>query len=98
MRTRQPVAYLNRAGEVQQGVEFTLRDHGPGIPESELEAIFDKFIQSSKTKSGAGGTGLGLAICREIIQGHDGKIWASNAPDGGAIFHFILPLSDKDNC
>jgi signal transduction histidine kinase len=43
-------------------------DQGVGIPPDELEKIFDKFIQSSKTRTGAGGTGLGLAICREIAE------------------------------
>ncbi|MEE9297270.1 MAG: PAS domain S-box protein [Phycisphaerae bacterium] len=47
-----------------EGVEISIRDHGVGIPEEELETIFGKFVQSSKTKSGAGGTGLGLSICR----------------------------------
>ncbi len=51
-------------------VMVTVRDHGPGIPVAELETIFDKFVQSSKTKTGAGGTGLGLAICREIVAAH----------------------------
>jgi PAS domain S-box-containing protein len=66
-------------------------DKGIGVPNNELESIFDKFIQSSKTKTGAGGTGLGLAICKEIIQAHNGKIWAENNPEGGATFSFILP-------
>ena len=66
-------------------------DEGPGIPESELEAIFDKFTQSSRTANGAGGSGLGLAICREIAHLHQGKIWAANGPSGGAVFHVVLP-------
>jgi len=66
-------------------------DEGPGIPEDELESIFDKFVQSSKTKSGAGGTGLGLAICQRIIQDQGGHIWAENLPTRGARFSFILP-------
>jgi PAS domain S-box-containing protein len=66
-------------------------DEGIGIPEGELETVFDKFEQSSKTKTGAGGTGLGLAICKEIILGHHGKIWAANNPDQGAIFTVIIP-------
>ena len=66
-------------------------DQGVGIPEQELESVFDKFVQSSKTKSGAGGTGLGLAICREIVTGHGGHIWASNNPEGGAAFRVLLP-------
>ena len=68
-------------------------DQGVGIPESELETIFEKFVQSSKTKTGAGGTGLGLAICKEIIKAHRGKIWAENNPDGGSRIKFILPIS-----
>ena len=70
-------------------------DQGVGIPESELETIFEKFVQSSKTKTGAGGTGLGLAICKEIIKAHRGKIWAENNPDGGSRIKFILPISQK---
>jgi signal transduction histidine kinase len=72
-------------------VSVSVADRGPGIPEGELEAIFDKFIQSSKTRTGAGGTGLGLAICREIVQGHYGRIWAENRPGGGAVLTFTLP-------
>ena len=68
-------------------------DQGVGSPESELETIFEKFVQSSKTKTGAGGTGLGLAICKEIIKAHRGKIWAENNPDGGSRIKFILPIS-----
>ena len=73
-------------------VRFSVRDHGEGIPEGELELVFDKFIQSSKTQNGAGGTGLGLSICREIVTGHHGRIWAENHPDGGAVFVVELPL------
>ncbi|MBN2021817.1 MAG: PAS domain-containing sensor histidine kinase [Pirellulales bacterium] len=70
----------------------SVQDQGVGIPEQELEAVFDKFIQSSKTKSGAGGTGLGLAICREIIHAHHGRIWAENGLFGGACFTFEVPV------
>ncbi|GGY29789.1 sensor histidine kinase [Paludibacterium paludis] len=72
-------------------VEVSVEDQGPGVPPGELETIFDKFIQSSATKTGAGGTGLGLAICREIIHAHQGEILASNTPDGGALFRFRIP-------
>jgi signal transduction histidine kinase len=67
-------------------------DRGVGIPEDELEAVFDKFIQSTKTRTGAGGTGLGLSISQEIIAAHQGRIWAENRPDGGAVFTFELPI------
>lgn len=75
----------------QEEVLVTVEDSGPGIPTDELEAIFDKFTQSSTTKTGAGGTGLGLAICKEIILAHKGQISARNAPEQGAIFSFSFP-------
>lgn len=67
-------------------------DQGIGIPENELESVFEKFVQSSKTKTGSGGTGLGLAICKEIVKAHHGRIWAENNPEGGATFSFVLPI------
>lgn len=70
----------------------TISDEGVGVPEGELEAIFDKFTQSSKTRTGAGGTGLGLAICQEIITAHSGEIWVTNNQHGGASFTFTLPI------
>ncbi len=70
-----------------------ITDEGPGIPESDLEAVFDKFVQSSETKCEAGGTGLGLAICREIVGGHGGIIWAENVRPRGAAFSFVIPWS-----
>ncbi len=76
-------------------IMIRIKDEGTGIPENELETIFNKFIQSSKTKTGAGGTGLGLSISQEIIKGHNGKIWAENNPEGGAIFSFILPYEPE---
>ncbi|MBT4525928.1 MAG: hypothetical protein HOC24_05195 [Deltaproteobacteria bacterium] len=73
-----------------------IKDKGIGIPENELESVFDKFVQSSKTNTGAGGTGLGLAICKKIIPAHKGKIWAENNTEGGATFSFLLPYEQKE--
>jgi PAS domain S-box-containing protein len=75
----------------QPAVLITVSDQGIGIPESELALVFDKFTQSSKTKTGAGGTGLGLAICQEIVAQHHGRIWAANNASGGADFMVLLP-------
>ena len=74
-----------------EAIHFSIADQGVGIPEDELESIFDLFVQSSRTRTRAGGTGLGLSICRDIIASHNGKIWAENAVEGGAILHFIIP-------
>ncbi len=72
---------------------FLLRvdDEGCGIPEGELDTIFESFYQSSRTRTSAGGTGLGLAICREIVLAHGGRIWAENRPEGGARFSVFWP-------
>lgn len=73
-------------------IVVSVRDQGIGIPENELENIFDKFVQSSRNKTSAGGTGLGLSICRKIISAHKGRIWAENNPDSGANLSFEIPL------
>lgn len=75
---------------------ISLSDEGPGIPESELGAIFDKFVQSSKTKTKAGGTGLGLAICLQIVEAHHGQIWYENNKTGQGATAFVrLPIHQK---
>ena len=76
-----------------RSVLVSISDEGIGIPPDELEKVFEKFVQSSKTKTGAGGTGLGLAICKEIIEMHGGSIWAENREPRGAVFHFELPFA-----
>ncbi len=73
------------------GWRVSVADQGIGIPVGEVEAIFERFAQSSSTKTGAGGTGLGLAIARGIIGLHGGRVWAENRPEGGALFQFTLP-------
>jgi len=71
---------------------LTVRDQGIGIPPGEEDMIFEKFVQSSQTKTGAGGTGLGLAICREIVAAHRGTIRAcNNDTGGGAAFIVTIP-------
>ncbi|VAW54149.1 hypothetical protein MNBD_GAMMA05-1525 [hydrothermal vent metagenome] len=73
-------------------VSVSIVDQGTGIPEGELETVFEKFVQSTITDTGAGGTGLGLTISKEIIEGHRGSITAVNSlGEGGAIFTFTLP-------
>jgi signal transduction histidine kinase len=79
---------LNVAQVGESEVEVSVRDTGPGIPRDELEAAFDILFTTKQQ-----GTGLGLFIARSIIETYGGKIWAENAPDGGAVFRFLLPLS-----
>ncbi len=79
------------SGAPREAVRLTVSDEGIGIPEAELQLVFEKFAQSSATKTGAGGTGLGLSISREIVMQHGGLIRAEPAPGGGAAFVVILP-------
>ncbi len=97
------IKFSRQNGKIEISVQFNapllllrISDNGTGIPEDELDSIFDKFVQSSKHKSGAGGTGLGLAISKGIIEDHRGKIWAENSPEGGAIFRFSIPLEAEE--
>lgn len=83
----------NDEHEEKTALLFTVADQGVGIPDQELEDVFNKFVQSSKTKTGAGGTGLGLSISREIIIQHGGAIVAKNNSDGGASFYLTLPYA-----
>ena len=96
------VKYSHSGGDVKVSLHrkgnrltVSVSDGGVGIPEDELEAVFDKFIQSSRTRTGAGGSGLGLAICREIIAAHHGRIWAENQPGGGAKLTFVIPCDPE---
>ncbi|MDX1577084.1 MAG: ATP-binding protein [Gemmatimonadota bacterium] len=70
----------------------TVRDRGPGIPESEKDAIFRSFSHRRDVQVARGHVGLGLAICREIVAAHDGEIWVENAREGGSVFGFSLPI------
>jgi C4-dicarboxylate-specific signal transduction histidine kinase len=70
-------------------VQLSLSDQGPGVAEDRLDQIFEPFVTTK-----ANGLGLGLAICRSIVTAHGGRLWAVNAPDGGAIF--IMELDPRE--
>jgi signal transduction histidine kinase len=75
--------------EGKEQVIVSVKDTGNGISKEILPKLFSKFTTGSSNS----GTGLGLYICKNIIQAHEGKIWAENEPDGkGAIFRFALPV------
>ena len=72
-------------------LEIRVADDGPGVPEADLEHIFNSFYRgdASRTKPGSG-SGLGLAIVKQIVEGHGGKICAYN--DHGLVIVITLPL------
>ncbi|TCT21536.1 sensor histidine kinase [Thiobaca trueperi] len=72
-------------------------DNGPGIPEGELDLVFEKFRQSAIGGAKPAGTGLGLPISRQIIDNLGGRIWAENTPQKGATLCFDLPAHPADS-
>jgi signal transduction histidine kinase len=70
-----------------------ISDSGIGVPEDEIEKIFERSYRSqSKVAQATSGYGVGLYICRVIVEAHGGSIWACNKSKGGSIFCFSLPL------
>ncbi len=75
------------------GVEFTVSDKGRGIPEDDLEGIFDGYFTSGQpTADSTRGLGIGLSICKAIVNAHGGYIYAQNLKPCGAKFSFVLPM------
>jgi len=78
------------------GDEVTLcvRDDGPGLQLDDLDRVFEKFYRADNSDAQvAYGYGLGLYVCRQLVEAHGGRIWAENAPNGGAVFSFTLPVA-----
>lgn len=72
---------------------ISVRDRGEGIPEEEVENIFQRFYRMNHSRSREdGGTGLGLAIARQLVMAHGGELTVQNHPDGGAEFVLALPV------
>ena len=83
-----------RGGDDAAVVELRVEDAGPGIPPEDLERIFDTFVRGAAVRaSRVPGSGLGLAICRGLVRANGGRIWATNRPQGGAVFILHLPVA-----
>jgi signal transduction histidine kinase/DNA-binding NarL/FixJ family response regulator len=99
LRSAKETVVVAAAKEGPDGVSVSVVDDGAGIPPDRLGELFSEFVQLERKANGNGsrangykGTGLGLTICKEIVEGHNGKIWAENAPGRGARFSFTLPI------
>jgi histidine kinase len=97
------LVYTNPGGEVSISVQRTgaemqvaIKDNGIGIPEENIDHIFDRFYRVDKSRSriGGGGSGIGLTIAKAIVEAHRGRIWVESAGnDRGSTFKFTLPIS-----
>jgi two-component system sensor histidine kinase CpxA len=77
---------------VEDGIEVTVHDHGPGVPDDELERIFEPFFRVEEARErSTGGVGLGLAIAAGAVRAHGGTISAENHPEGGFVVTVKLP-------
>jgi two-component system, OmpR family, sensor histidine kinase BaeS len=82
------------AREKDNMLYVAIRDNGTGIPEGDLERIFDRFYRADTSRNRlTGGSGLGLAIVKGIVMAHGGQIAATNNPTGGACVTFSVPLA-----
>lgn len=86
------ISFVGEGGEIRValarmpdgGVRVTVEDTGPGIPDENLEDIFQRFYSERPQKEFGHHSGLGLAISRQIVEAHGGRIWAENIRDPGA--------------
>jgi PAS domain S-box-containing protein len=72
----------------EDSILIEVEDSGTGIPDDIAAHLFDAFVTTR-----GGGMGMGLAICRSTVESHGGRLWATNRPEGGATFHFTLPVT-----
>ena len=78
------------AGTTSAGLRVSVRDRGPGLTQTDLPQLFDRFFRGSAA-AGVPGTGMGLAIARGLLAAEGGQIWAENHPEGGAVFWMTVP-------
>ncbi|MFA7069063.1 MAG: HAMP domain-containing sensor histidine kinase, partial [Acidaminococcaceae bacterium] len=84
--------------KVKSEVIFEVSDNGPGILETDLPHIFERFYaQHAKTYGTRHGTGLGLSLCKSIVEAHGGKIAIYNKKPHGTLVRFCLPVKEESN-
>lgn len=83
-----------RVATTREGVQISVEDRGPGVPEAELSQLFSPFYRGSNGLR-ANGQGLGLAIVERIVQVHGGRCLAANREGGGLSMTLVLPASTK---
>jgi two-component system sensor histidine kinase MprB len=69
---------------------ITVTDSGPGVPDADLERVFERFHRTDEARA-LPGSGLGLAIVRQVVQSHGGRAWLSRRVEGGTVAHIAVP-------
>jgi signal transduction histidine kinase len=97
--------YTDRGGQInlstriaRSGIEITVQDSAPGVPEQEQLRLFERLYRKESSRNRAtGGSGLGLSICKAIIEAHHGTIAIASSPLGGLAITSWLPLTQPAN-
>jgi two-component system OmpR family sensor kinase/two-component system sensor histidine kinase BaeS len=82
-----------RVRQVEDSIELSVADTGPGISREDLPHLFERFYRGDPARGRTGGSGLGLAIVRQWVEAHGGTIRAENRSEGGARFVLQIPIS-----
>jgi two-component system sensor histidine kinase KdpD len=94
--SRENSQILIEVGVKSNMLSLAINDDGPGIPESALPRVFEKFYRAPGTPPG--GTGLGLSIVKSIVELHSGFVVGTNRQHAGARFEILLPLGNPPPC
>lgn len=87
-----------KAQDIGGMVQIDVTDTGDGIPETDIDRVFERFYRGEKSRSRElGGSGLGLAIAKGIVEAHGGSIWVESYPGSGSQFSFSLPKVGGDH-
>ena len=99
------IKYSPKGSLIEVGLRWTstqpdeallwVKDSGVGIPQSELNSIFERFHRVSSTDRSIGGLGVGLYLVREIVTRHAGRVWVESVEGKGSTFYVLLPLNSS---
>ena len=94
--TQDPSVVTITAHAKERILELSIHDQGPGVPEADLQRLFEPFFRSDTSRNEkTGSNGVGLAITQRIIELHKGKVWAINSPKGGLTVRVQLPIGKQ---
>lgn len=91
--SREPAPVVVRARAVAHELRVEVEDRGPGIPESQVPLLFDRFVRFGSNETGTHGTGLGLFIVRGLVESMGGTISVESVPGEGSCFAFSVPIA-----